>query len=212
MAAPILAAHVSEHVRLEGQPDGNVVAHFEGYAQSLGKFAPATSKRVVEFRAGLPLASIEGNRAVDKEINLLVRRLARSGLLEYRLGLAGAKVSVAIEPQVADYWPHIAEIADTDTIALSRFAYLRRRGKEMVLESSRAGALFRIADPKIAAAFAALSEPQKIGLYRKERDFPGLELLAQKHCLRHRSPIVGGLSCGLGPRCILHQVLKHTRK
>jgi len=45
------------------------------------------------------------------------------------------------------------------------------------MESPRAGALFRIADPKIAAALAALSTPQKISRYRKERGFPGLELL-----------------------------------
>ena len=54
-----------------------------------------------------------------------------------------------IEPQTADYWPQISKIGNTDTIALSRFAYLRRRGKEMVLESPRATALFRISDPKI---------------------------------------------------------------
>jgi SagB-type dehydrogenase family enzyme len=47
----------------------------------------------------------------------------------------------------------------------------------MVLESPRAAALFRIADPRIAAVLAALSQPQKISRYRKERGFPGLELL-----------------------------------
>jgi nitroreductase len=40
---------------------------------------------------------------------------------------------------------------------LSGFAYLRRRGNEMVLESPRAGALFRICDPAIAATLATLS-------------------------------------------------------
>ena len=117
-------------------------------------------------------------RAGDKEINLLVQRLARSGLLEYRLGPArGGQDSVVIEPQIADYSPQISKIGNTDTIALSRFAYLRRRGKEMVLESPRAGALFRITDPKMAAALVTLSTPQKISRYRKERGFPGLEFL-----------------------------------
>lgn len=176
--APILSAHVTERITLEAQADGNVVAHFEDYAQSLGKFAPVISKRVAELRTGLPLASIANSRAADKEINLLVRRLARSGLLEYRFGPGrGGPPSVVIEPQIADYWPQISGIANADTIALSRFAYLRRRGKEMVLESPRAGALFSISDPKIAAALAILSQPQKISRYRKERDFPGLELL-----------------------------------
>lgn len=104
--------------------------------------------------------------------------MARSGLLEFRLGPArGGQDHVVIEPQIADYWPQISKIGNTDTIALSRFACLRRRGKEMVLESPRAAALFRIADPRIAAVLAALSQPQKISRYRKERGFPGLELL-----------------------------------
>jgi SagB-type dehydrogenase family enzyme len=47
----------------------------------------------------------------------------------------------------------------------------------MVLESPRAAALFRIADPKMAAALVTLSKPQKISRYRKERGFPGLEFL-----------------------------------
>ena len=175
---PVIAARLSDHVTLEGQADGNVVARFEGYAQGLGKFTPATIKRLSELRTGLPLVSISRGRAGDKEINLLVQRLARSGLLEYRLGPArGVQDSVVIEPQIADYSPQISKIGNTDTIALSRFAYLRRRGTEMVLESPRAGALFRITDPKMAAALVTLSKPQKISRYRKERGFPGLEFL-----------------------------------
>jgi SagB-type dehydrogenase family enzyme len=175
---PVIAARLSEHVTLEGQADGNVVARFEGFAQGLGQFSAPVLKRLGELRTGLPLASFSRGRAADKEINLLVQRLAHSGLLEYRLGPArGGQDRVVIEPQIADYWPQISKIGNTDTIALSRFAYLRRRGKEMVLESPRAAALFRIADPRIAAALATLSQPQKISRYRKERAFPGLELL-----------------------------------
>jgi SagB-type dehydrogenase family enzyme len=176
--APIIAARLSDHVTLEGQADGNVVARFQGYAQGLGKFTPAILKRLPELRSGLPLMPAARGRAGDKEINLLVQRLARSGLLEYRLGPArGGRDSVVIEPQLADYSPQIAKIGNSDTIALSRFAYLRRRGTEMVLESPRAGAVFRITDPKMAAALVTLSTPQKISQYRKERGFPGLEFL-----------------------------------
>ncbi len=175
---PVIAARLSDHVTLEGQADGNVVARFEGYAQGLGKFTLATLKRLSELRTGLPLVPTARGRAGDKEINLLVQRLARSGLLEYRLGPArGGRDSVVIEPQIADYSPQISKIGNTDTIALSRFAYLRRRGTELVLESPRAGALFRITDPKMAAALVTLSKPQKISRYRKERGFPGLEFL-----------------------------------
>nr|WP_298254210.1 SagB family peptide dehydrogenase [Bradyrhizobium sp.] len=173
----MLAARLNAHVALEAQADGNVVARFNGYGQSLGKFGAATIKRLGELRDGLPLASVRRGRAADKEIDLLLQRLARSGLLEYRLGRTRGGDQVVIEPQVADYWPQIAKIASNDTIALSRFAYLRRRGKEMVLESPRADGLFRIGDPRIAAALTTLSHPQKISRYRKERGFPGLELL-----------------------------------
>ena len=216
---PVIAARLSEHVTLEGQADGNVIARFEGYAQGLGKFSAPALKRLGELRTGLPLASFSRGGAAEKEIHLLVQRLARSGLLEYRLGPArGSQDCVVIEPQVADYWPQIAKIGNTDTIALSRFAYLRRRGKEMVLESPRAGALFRIADPKIAAALAMLSQPQKIGQYRKERGFPGLELLGLlvdcQILFKLRAGDADGLrACEGDPNLVLwdfHDLLFHT--
>jgi SagB-type dehydrogenase family enzyme len=216
---PVIAVRLSDHVALEGQADGNVVARFEGYAQGLGKFTPATVKRLSELRTGLLLVSISRGRAGDKEINLLVQRLARSGLLEYRLGPArGGRDSVVIEPQVADYRPQIAKVGNTDTIALSRFAYLRRRGKEMVLESPRAGALFRIGDPKTAATLATLSKPQKISRYRKERGFPGLELLGllvdSQILFKLRADDADGLRASEGdPNLVLwdfHDLLFHT--
>jgi SagB-type dehydrogenase family enzyme len=99
--------------------------------------------------------------------------------LEYRLGQAHDRGDkVVIEPQVADYWPRMPELANNETIVLSRFAYLRRRGDEIVLESPRAGALFRICDPSIATALATLSTPQKISRLRRQDGFPGLELLS----------------------------------
>jgi SagB-type dehydrogenase family enzyme len=77
---------------------------------------------------------------------------------------------------MADYWPQTPPLRNAEVLVLSRFAYLRRRGNEMVLESPRAGALFRICDPKIAAALAALSTPQQVGQLRQ--DGPGIEFLA----------------------------------
>jgi SagB-type dehydrogenase family enzyme len=53
---------------------------------------------------------------------------------------------------------------------------MRRRGNEMVLESPRARALFKICDPQIAAAVAALSTPQSVGRLRRD-GFSGSELL-----------------------------------
>jgi SagB-type dehydrogenase family enzyme len=48
----------------------------------------------------------------------------------------------------------------------------------MVLESPRAGALFRICDPKIAAALVRLSAPQQLKKFRQQDGFPGADLLA----------------------------------
>ena len=179
IAPPVISARLSGHIKLESQADGSVAASFDGYSVGLGKFSSAVLSRLQELRTGLPLASFAGSRLVDKEIDLLIRRLARSGLLEYRFAPpGGGQDLVVIEPQIPDYRPRTAKLINADVIALSRFAYLRRRGNEMVLESPRAGALFRIGDLKIAAALAQLASPQKIGKFRKAPGFPGIELLA----------------------------------
>jgi SagB-type dehydrogenase family enzyme len=65
-----------------------------------------------------------------------------------------------------------------DSFVLSRFAYLRRRGSELVLESPRSPALFRFTDPKTAAAVLALSTPRTLRALQREKDFVGVELLA----------------------------------
>jgi SagB-type dehydrogenase family enzyme len=175
----VTSAILGAHVRLDARADGNVAARFGGYSVNLGSFSPAVISRLQELRTGLPLTAFAGSRAADKEIDLLVKRLARTGLLEYRLARGRArKDQVVIEPQLPEYWPRPAKLGITDVIALSRFAYLRRRGREMVLESPLAGALFRICDPKIAAGLTVLSTPQKIRKFRQAPGFPGIELLA----------------------------------
>jgi SagB-type dehydrogenase family enzyme len=146
----------------------------------LGTFSAGATDRALDLRVGLPLASFaSGGRIIDKEIDLLVRRLASRGLLEYRFGRSrGDGDQVVVEPQVADYWPRMPRLSNADVLVLSRFAYMRRRGNEMVLESPRAGALFKICDPKIATAIAMLSTPQRIKQFRRQDGFPGIELLA----------------------------------
>ena len=84
---------------------------------------------------------------------------------------------VVIEPQAPDYWPQISSLRETDTVVLSRFAYMRRRAGDMVLELPRARALFKMCDPKTAGALAMLSTPQQIRKLRRQTGFPGLELL-----------------------------------
>ena len=109
----------------------------------------------------------------------MVRRLARYGLLEYRLRRSkSGEDQAVIEPQTADYWPRMAQLGDADVLVLSRFAYMRRRSNQMVLESPLSRALFKICDAKIATAIAMLSAPQQIKMFRRQDGFPGLQLLA----------------------------------
>jgi SagB-type dehydrogenase family enzyme len=173
-----ISVRLRGHIRLEAHANGDIVASFDGYSVSLGTFSVGAANRAQELRMGLPLGSFASDRrTIDKEISRLVRRLARRGLVEYRLSRNGED-RVFIEPQAPDYWPHAAELADADALVLSRFAYMRRRGAEMVLESPRAGALFKICDPQIATAIATLSTPQPIKKLRRREGFPGNELLS----------------------------------
>lgn len=173
-----LCARLGGHVTLETGAGGEIFACFHGYAVGLGKFTPSAARRADDLRTGLPLKSFAvGRRETDQEIDVLARRLARRGLLEYVLRGAKDKDLVIVEPQVADYWPRTAPLGNNDTLVLSRFAYMRRRGNDLVLESPRAGALFRICDPGIAAALAKLATPQKIKQLRQENGFPGAEFL-----------------------------------
>ena len=175
-----VSARLRGHITLEAQANGEIVAGFDGYSFGLGTFSAGAASRAEELRTGLLLSSFASDRRnIDKEIGLLVRRLARRGLLEYRLGRSGeGEELVVIEPQAPDYWPQAPELASANSLVLSRFAYMRRRGSEMVLESPRARALFKICDPNIAAAIAVLSTPQQIKRLRRQEGFPGVELLA----------------------------------
>ncbi len=177
---PVLSAKLNERFTLQAQADGRITAGFEGYAVELGTFSASAVKRARQLGTGLPLNSFSPPHSpVDQEIDLLVRRLARQGLVEYRLARARSEEDiVVIEPQTADYWPHVPKLGANDSVVLSRFAYLRRRGGDLVLESPRANALFRICDPRIAAALAALTSPQKVGKLRRQEIFPLSELLA----------------------------------
>jgi SagB-type dehydrogenase family enzyme len=175
-----LSARLLSHVTLKAQAGGDIVARFDEVSLGLGKFSAAAADRAQGMRTGLALRSFaSGSRVIDKEILLLVRRLAGRGLIEYNLSRSrNDEDMVVIEPQVPDYWPRLPQLDNADTLVLSRFAYMRRRADEMLLESPRAPALFKIGDPKIAAALALLSTPQPIKQFRRQQNFPGLELLA----------------------------------
>jgi SagB-type dehydrogenase family enzyme len=172
-----VSARLSAQAELETRPDGHIFVRLEGYSLDLGWFSAAAAKRALALPAGVPLASFGSRRSIDRELMSLAQRLARHGLLEYPVGQKHGVDAAIIEPQVADYWPQTPPLRTVDVLALSRFAYLRRRGDAMVLESPRAGALFRICDPEIMTALASLSTPQRVGRLRRQ-GFPGFELLA----------------------------------
>lgn len=177
-SAPDIAARLSHRFSLQIQADGNLAAAQGDYFVSLGSFSAAAMNRAQDLSTGLPLASFAGKSSLAREVDALVHRLARHGLLEYRLASSRAGHDlVVIEPQTAEYWPRRAKLGSRDTVVLSRFAYLRRRGNEMVLESPRADALFRIGDPAIAAILAALSRPRKISALNRQTASSTLYLL-----------------------------------
>ncbi len=184
-SAAILSARLNGHVTIEQRAGGDIVATFNGMSLPLGQFSAAAAEHAQDLKAGLSLAALASPRkSIDKELALLVRRLAARGLVEFRLAQPGRGRErrdhelVIIEPQAADYWPCLPPLRDTDTLALSRFAYLRRRAEDMVLESPRARALFRIRDPAMAAALAAFAAPQQIGELRRAGGAAPIELLA----------------------------------
>ena len=175
-----ISARLSGHATLDTHPGGRLFARVGHHSVDLGAFHARVVDRAQKLRAGLPFAAFSsGGRTTDKEIDRIVRRLAQHGLLEYRISSPGSGADqVVIEPQVGDYWPATPPLGNADALVLSRFAYMRRRDNELVLESPRAGALFRICEPTIATTIATLSSPRQLRQLRRDDGFPGTELLA----------------------------------
>jgi SagB-type dehydrogenase family enzyme len=172
----VLSARVPPFVALIVSASGDIAAEVQGHSIGLGRLSERAADHARKLQdEGLRLRSLESaRRSADKEIQELVRRLARHGLLEYRLTDArSGEDLVVIEPQVPDYWPQMPPLPKTGALVLSRFAYIRRRGEAIVLESPLAGALFKICEPKILAALALLSTPQRAKELVRPDVFPG---------------------------------------
>jgi SagB-type dehydrogenase family enzyme len=176
--APVadISARLRPEVRLEAHANGAILAFGDGYPTGLGVFGTAAADCVQKLRTGLRVRSLGS----VKEIELLVRRLAGRGLLEYSIACPayGTDDLIVIEPQTPAYWPKTPEIGDNDALVLSRFAYMRRRGDEMVLESPRADAVFKFCDPKLACLVAMLAAPRQISQLQRQPGYPGVEFLA----------------------------------
>lgn len=173
----MLFARLSPGVALERGAEGKLSARFDGESLRLGKFSAGALSRADDLETGLELAASEAEG--EKEIRGLLKRLALFGLVEYRLARAqDAPDLVVIEPQMRDYAPRMPELDEESALVLSRFAYMRRRGADIVLESPRAGAIFRLCDAGVVVMIAALAEPRTMAQLRQEPNFPGVELLA----------------------------------
>jgi SagB-type dehydrogenase family enzyme len=180
-APPVISARLGGWTRLETHGSGDIAAVIGTDSVSLGTYGAQALGCLQELRTGLPLGALaSGTGGMGKEADLLVRRLSNHGLLEFRIGRPqdGPDGLAVIEPQIRGYWPQMPQLSDTDALALSRFAYFRCRGNEMVLESPLAGALFRIGDPKLLSFLAALPLPKPVKQLRQQEGFPGTELLA----------------------------------
>ncbi|ACA18332.1 conserved hypothetical protein [Methylobacterium sp. 4-46] len=174
-----LSVRLRRHIALDAGAGGEILVRVEHQEISLGRFDECVVERMRALSAGLPVGALVASPdRVDRDVLRLVQRLARSGLVEYSLAGADHRGEVVIEPQVPDYWPRLPDLTDGDSVVLSRFAYLRRRASDMVLESPRSAALFRIGDPAVAALLAGLSEPQPVARLRRQDGLPGAELLA----------------------------------
>lgn len=175
-----LFARLNPGVALKDEAGGIVSARFDGESLLLGKLSLGAMRRIVDFETGMPLSTVGVSESPEeKEIRGLLQRLALHGLVEYHLARApdGPDI-VVIEPQMRDYVPRIPELDETHDFVLSRFAYLRRRGVDMVLESPCSAVTFRVCDVGVAAMVASLSKPRSLAQLRNEPGFPGEELLA----------------------------------
>jgi SagB-type dehydrogenase family enzyme len=174
----VLLARLTPGVELKVGADGQLAAFFDDNSVPFDASGAAAARAAAALVEGLPLAPSEpGDAAARNEVEKLVRRLSIHGLVEYRLARDGVDI-VVVEPQMRDYAPRFAPVDEMRPLALSRFAYLRRRGADMVIESPRAGALFRLCDAEVAALIAGLAAPRTFGELVTAPGWRGVELLS----------------------------------
>jgi len=173
-----VSARLAGPVTLTPDADGRITACFGEQAVVVGQLSQAALARAGALAGGLMMAALVAPRtAVDAELAALLRRLARHGLIEYAVARTrGGEEEAVVEPQTPDYWPEAVDLDPGVTVALSRFAYMRRRGSDLVVESPRAGALVRLRNPATAAMLAGLVRPARVSRLRRQEGFPGTAL------------------------------------
>ncbi len=119
-AAPAgVFARLSDRAAIDAYANGEIVAQFENYSVGVGVFGAGAANWLQKLRTGVPLGSLapEGRKA-NREIGLLVSRLAGFGLLEYRLeDPRNGGDLIVIEPLLRDYRPQIPQLQNADTLA-----------------------------------------------------------------------------------------------
>ncbi len=170
-AAPAtLFVRLGPGVDLHAETGGVLSARFDGQSRRLGAVGAAALRSAGELATGLPLASVRDNEALGE----LVERLALLGLVDYRLARAADAPDIAvIEPQMGNYRPTIPPLDDTRAFVLSRFALVRRRGEDLVLESPLSGAVFRLCDADVASTIMRLTAPRSLAELRCDPHFAG---------------------------------------
>ncbi|WP_363346029.1 SagB family peptide dehydrogenase [Methylocystis echinoides] len=179
-APALLLAKLGPGVSLEEAAGGVLKARFDRESLVLGKFSANAARRAGQLATGVSLSRLhETDTPEEKELRGLIQRLALYGLVEYRLARGPeAPDIVVIEPQMRDYQPSLQKLDPARSYVLSRFAFLRRRGEDLVLESPLAGAVIRLCDPRVATALARLATPQTLADLRGAPEFFGEEFLA----------------------------------
>ncbi len=140
-------------------------ALFDGRSLMLGAPSGRAQKSLLSLARGLAFGAISDKKSpVAAEILAVVRQLARSGLLEYAHIAAGSPTRdvLVIRPQTAEYWPDPPPVARDCRLILSRFAFIRRRQSQIIVESPLSTATFCLAHPSVGQALLSLARPLRV--------------------------------------------------
>jgi SagB-type dehydrogenase family enzyme len=120
---------------------------------------------VIRALAGDGAAELALGRLVEPDdlplLHYHLARCRRARLLRYAV-LDGGETVLEIEPMTADE-PAPASLPEGARVQLSRFAYCRRAGDALVLESPLAAVRVRLPGPQGAAVIGALARPCPVG-------------------------------------------------
>lgn len=162
--------HLHLHPGVRLQPDGPdlLVIRSDGWA--LRQRTPGAAARTLLQALADPgghtddliaLAQTTEPTADAAPIHYLLNRLEQRGMLSYTLRQDDQPLAT-LEPMTTTFH-RVALDAAAPGYRLSRFAWLRRVGNAVLVESSLGQARVRLQDERLAAALGALAHPQTVG-------------------------------------------------